>query len=203
MITKHSITQAAFSLPMLGGSITIPVSSAAWMDVGDFVHIRGGGNFIVNAINGTLVTLVLSDLAEMVGPGTIVKNGSSITEGAQSSIKPVQDPSKASSTPLYSGGTGAVTAAEARTNLGIQSMQTGTGTLVLGTATVATATITSSSAVFVQRTSGPTGIATGEIGIMVTSITVGAPGSFIVTAIDKDGNAVVADVCTFNWMVVG
>lgn len=204
MITKFSTVLSPFTVPAKGGTISIDVSNTGWMMVGDFVHVRGGGNFVVSTISGNRLTLTYygscggNDTA-----GNVVKAGSGIMEGAKPATVEATDPSKVAATSILDGGTGAVTAEQARTNLGVQTIQVGTATLVSGTVTVSTANIGSDSKVFVTRTAIPGGAATGEIGLAVLGVSTGNPGSFTITAIDKDGATVTNDDATVNWMVVG
>lgn len=203
MITKFARVTASFIVPPVGGSVTVAVTNASWLSVGAYANVQQAGNFMVAAIpSSNLLALVLSDLAQNVKVGDVVPVGVGVGEGANPNPTAGSDPAAASQLAVISGGTGASTVAAAVANLGLFSMQKGTGTLALGTATIATATITGTSSIFIQRTSGP-GNGAGVIGIMVTSVVPGAPGSFAVTAIDKDGNTITTDVGTFNWLVVG
>jgi len=84
-------------------------------------------------------------------------------------------------------------------NLGIQS---GGGVLTLGASGNVAATITASSRIFIQRTGVNASTALGELDI--TNKTIGAPGHFVVEALDPAALTVqTGDLSSFDWLVVG
>ena len=83
----------------------------------------------------------------------------------------------------------------------IDSIQTGTATLVLGTIAVATATITASSKVYLTHSAANASTALGAL--FAEGLTPGAPGSFTINA-RKPADATVetGDVSGVSWLVV-
>jgi hypothetical protein len=85
----------------------------------------------------------------------------------------------------------------------VDSIQSGSDTLVAGTVTVA-ANITASSRIPAPGITDPgVGAITGLAALKITNKVVGAPGSFDVTAIDDTGATIATAVCVFEWLVVG
>lgn len=84
----------------------------------------------------------------------------------------------------------------------LDSIQTGTATLVAGTVTVA-ATITASSRIPAPGITDPgAGAITGLAGFKITNKVIGAPGSFDITAIDDTGATIATAICVLDWLVV-
>lgn len=81
----------------------------------------------------------------------------------------------------------------------------GTGTLSSGTATINTATITATSRIQVTMKDPGAGAITGfaSFEVPVASRVVGAPGSFVVNAIDDAKALIATAACTFDWVVIG
>lgn len=83
--------------------------------------------------------------------------------------------------------------------------KSGTATLASGTVTISTATITANSRIVITMKDFGAGAITGlaALAVPVATRTPGAPGSFVVNAID-DAKALIATAeCTFDWAVIG
>lgn len=115
------------------------------------------------------------------------------------------DPTNSARALVWVGPTAAALAAcLARDALTDTSEQSGTGTLSSGTLSIATATITSSSKILVSMRDPGAGALTTFIGLDVpvgTRVN-GAPGTFVVNAIDNAKATLATAVCTFDWFVI-
>lgn len=83
--------------------------------------------------------------------------------------------------------------------------KSGTATLVSGTVTISTATITANSRIVITMKDFGAGAITGlaALAVPVANRTPGAPGSFVVNAIDDAKALIATAACTFDWVVVG
>lgn len=83
-------------------------------------------------------------------------------------------------------------------------IQKGTSTLAIGTKSVA-ADITASSIIQITMRDPGAGAITGlgALDVPVGTRVVGAPGSFVVNAIDDSKNVIATAVSTFDWVVIG
>lgn len=201
---KHSLTTAGFTLPNIGGAVTVGIDNTGWMQATYFVHVASAGNFMVVTVRPNEADLYLTDITEGATAGDFITAGVPVYEGAASSVKKPSNPQQATAETISDGGTGASTVSGARDNLQIKRIQIGAATLVAGTVTITAADITSESRVFAMRTADAGGITLRNVrGWKVTGKTTGTPGSFTVSSVGEDGAAVAADVSTFDWMVVG
>lgn len=96
---------------------------------------------------------------------------------------------------------GAGAAAEAALN-GL-SLQAGTGVLVNGASAAIAATITATSRILAVKANALGGAGSGtDLSIPTASRIVGAPGSFVVQAVNADNTNNAVDDSTFDWFVI-
>ena len=87
--------------------------------------------------------------------------------------------------------------------LASSAIQSGTSTLATGTKSVS-ATITSTSRIIITMKDPGAGAITGfaAFDVPVGTRVVGAPGTFVVNAIDDSKATIATAVCTFDWLVI-
>lgn len=87
--------------------------------------------------------------------------------------------------------------------LGGATIQRGTGTLVNGVSPAIAATITATSRIVALKANalGGAGSAT-DLSVPSGTRIVGAPGSFVVQAVNADNTANAVDDSTFDWIVI-
>lgn len=85
----------------------------------------------------------------------------------------------------------------------LDTVQGGTDTLSSGTVTISTATITANSRIMITMKDPGAGAITGfaAFDVPVGTRTPGAPGSFVVNAIDDAKSLIATAACTFDWFV--
>ncbi len=85
----------------------------------------------------------------------------------------------------------------------LDTIQGGTDTLASGTVTISTATITANSRIQITMKDFGAGAITGlaALAVPVATRTPGAPGSFVVNAVDDSKSLIATAACTFDWAV--
>lgn len=193
-----STVQTAFVVPAISSSVSVVVDDNSWMVVGQNVFVFGAGYFNVNSLAGTTV----AGLTYLNYVGN-TNAGNTINPGAQISPAGTQPPIT-SPLPIANGGTNAVTAAAARTNLSAAALGansditsltglTSGGTFVCNGATpvtVVAANLTANSVVIISlKTVG------GTVGAIPALKTV-TPGTGFTVA----GTA--SDTSTYNFVIL-
>jgi hypothetical protein len=94
-------------------------------------------------------------------------------------------------------------AASALAALGGATIQRGTGVLVNGASAPIPATITATSRIIATKLDALGGAGSGtDLSVPSATRVVGAPGSFIVQAVNADNTANAVDDSTFDWVVI-
>jgi len=85
----RSYTTAAFVQPAVDATVTVDVTSTAWMGAGQPVYISTGGGYVVAAVNSlTSVTLQNIDDDSSASPGTTIPANSSVVVAGLSASEP-------------------------------------------------------------------------------------------------------------------
>lgn len=123
-VNAFTTLTAQFTMPAEGANVVAAVANSTWMALGQIVYVTTAGWMRVAALPSALsVTLTnLEDTAtgaytENIAPGNAATNGSKVSpaglQGSSGFVAPLA---------IASGGTGGITAAAARTNLGLSTM---------------------------------------------------------------------------------
>jgi hypothetical protein len=179
--------QSPFVVPSTGGSISAIVTNNARFTVGQNIFMEGAGTFNLTSITGTTVmTLEYLTYASNTATGNTIAAGAQLGPGGYEATIP-------NPLPVLDGGTGATTAATARTNLGLP---TGfhSGTFIANGATpvsVADVNVTAGSAIVITlKTVG------GTVGATMTIQTITVSTGFTVKGLASDSS-------TYNYLIIG
>lgn len=87
-IDAFSFTTANFIVPAIGSDVTIPVTSSAWMGIGQVLFIEGQGHFaVVSKPTATSVTATFLGYQGDSTPGATIATGAQVSPGAVANTK--------------------------------------------------------------------------------------------------------------------
>jgi hypothetical protein len=79
-VNAFTLTTADFTVPAIGGSVTISVADSSWMIIGQILIIAGPANFLITAIPGaTSVTLTFLGYPGDVAPAVGILTGAKVS----------------------------------------------------------------------------------------------------------------------------
>ena len=151
-----------------------------------------------------VATAAKADIDGITGSDVTAAELASVATGAGASLIGIEDAGG-----LYTATKVETALAEVKTiaNAALPTalLKSGTSTLVSGTVTISSATITANSRIVITMKDFGAGAITGlaALAVPVATRSVGAPGSFVVNAIDDSKALIATAACTFDWIVIG
>jgi hypothetical protein len=169
--------------------------------------VAGASTVGASAAEGSATSLARSDHAHSLTAAAPVTIGTANAEGAASTFNRadhVHDHGAQNTATHHAVATSGANGFMSSTDKAkLDTIQGGTDTLASGTVTISTATITANSRIQITMKDFGAGAITGlaALAVPVATRTPGAPGSFVVNAVDDSKSLIATAACTFDWAV--
>jgi hypothetical protein len=207
MVEQGTVNQDKIFVLDIDGPVTLNTTALVFTDWRGIAITAPADVTKAAAAVGTEVTLARADHKHDVSTAAASTIGTANAEGSATSLARSDhghDHGAQSTATHHAVATSGANGFMASTDKAkLDTVQGGTDTLSSGTVTISTATITANSRIQITMKDFGTGAITGlaALAVPVATRTPGAPGSFVVNAID-DAKALIATAeCTFDWFV--
>jgi hypothetical protein len=207
MVEQGSANQDKIFVLDINGPITLNTTALVFTDWRGIAITAPADVTKAAAAVGTSVTLARADHKHDVSTAAAATIGTANAEGSATSLARSDhghDHGSQSTATHHAVATSGANGFMSSTDKAkLDTVQGGTDTLASGTVTISTATITANSRIVVTMKDFGAGAITGlaALAVPVATRTPGAPGSFVVNAVDDAKSLIATAACTFDWFV--